>query len=90
MPIQKFLTGVLRMNYCSTVTPADLEEDGRLCRCQYERFRIDEILQRILNGGGHDLPIPNDLSESFTVESDEWAQWMEYQLTLKRVFARAI
>ena len=76
------------LNYCSAVTPADLEEAGLLGRMQYEKFHSAENLQKFLNDLVYDRPEPNDLSDTFTVESDEWVLWMERQLTIRRVLLR--
>lgn len=78
------------LNYCVAVSKAELDVAGRLGRMQYEKFHTEENLQRILNGLVRDRPKPNNLSESFTVESDEWAHWMERQLTIKGVLSRAL
>lgn len=77
------------LNYCASLTPDDLDEAGQLGRIQYEKFHTSEILKGILNGAVRDCPKPNDLSDKFSVESDEWALWMERQLNIRRVFSRA-
>lgn len=77
------------LNYCAALTPDDLEEAGRLGRVQYEKFHSQKILQGILNDVDRDRPKPNELSDKFSVESDEWALWMERQLNIRRVLSRA-
>lgn len=77
------------VNYCASLTPGDLEQAGRLGRMQYEKFHSPGVLQAILNDEGLDYPKPNDLSDKFSVESDEWALWMERQLSIRRVLSRA-
>jgi hypothetical protein len=76
------------LNYCSSLTTDDLVEAGRLGRMQYEKFHSHEILQGILNDVVRDSPHPNELSNKFSVETDEWALWMERQLSIKRIFSR--
>jgi glycosyltransferase involved in cell wall biosynthesis len=78
------------LNYCASLTPGDLKEAGRLGRMQYEKFHSPGILHGILNDVGRDHPRPNDLSDKFSVESDEWALWMERQLNIRRVLSRAV
>lgn len=78
------------LNYCASLTPGDLEKAGRLGRMQYEKFYSRGILQGILNNVDRDCPKPNDLSDGFSVESDEWALWMERQLSIRRVLSRAV
>lgn len=75
-------------NYCASVTAGDLEQDGRLGRLQYEKFHSQGILQGILNDVHRDSPKPNNLSDKFSVERDEWALWVERQLTIRRVVSR--
>ena len=77
------------LNYCTSLTQGDLEEAGRLGRMQYEKFHSRGNLQEILNDVVRDRPKPADLSDTFSVESDEWALWMERQLTIRRVLSRA-
>ncbi len=68
---------------------SDLEKGGRLGRMQYKKFHSEENLQGILNDAARDRPKPNDLSNTFSVESDEWTLWMERQLNIRRVLSRA-
>lgn len=77
------------LHYCSTVNPEDLAEAGRLGRLQYERFHRTEHLKRFLGASAIDYPIPNNLYDTFTVESDEWALWMERQVRMKKIITRA-
>jgi len=77
------------LNYCTSLTACDLEQGSRLGRLQYEKHHTQEKLQGILNDLHYDRPKPNNLSE-FSVESDEWALWMERQLTIGRVVSRAL
>jgi hypothetical protein len=65
-------------------------EAGRLGRMQYEKFHSSEHLKGFLNNTVRDSPKPNDLSDNFSVESDEWALWMESQLSIKKIFSRAV
>jgi len=77
------------LKYCASLTVGDLEAAGRLGRLQYETFHSREILDGILNDSSRDCPTPNDLSNKFSVESDEWALWMERQLSVGRILSRA-
>jgi hypothetical protein len=78
------------LNYCASLIPGDLEDAGRLGRIQYEKFYSLGNLQGVLNNVVCNRPTPNDLSDKFSVESDEWVLWMERQLNIKRLLARAI
>jgi hypothetical protein len=77
------------LDYCVSLTSSDLKAAGRLGRMQYESFHSKGKLQGILNAVVCDGPKPNDLSDKFSVEADEWALWMERQLNVKRVLSRA-
>lgn len=77
------------LDYCGSLTPRDLVEAGSLGRMQFERFHSSSNLQEILNNTDRDCPTPNDLSEKFSVEHDEWAFWIERHLSLRRIFSRA-
>ena len=75
--------------YCGSVTVSDLVQAGRAGRRQYETFHRPERLQAILNGTAGEQAVPDDASDDFVVEADEFASWMERQLSLGRVLARA-
>lgn len=77
------------LSYCATLTPADLCQGGRLGRRQFEKFHSSELLQDFLHDTAHSSLEPNKLTTEFSIESDEWALWMERQLTIKRIFSRA-
>jgi hypothetical protein len=77
------------LDYCVSLTPEDLKEAGRLGRLQYKNFHSGKNLQEILNDPNRFCPKPNALSDQFSVESDEFASWMEQQLSIKRLLFRA-
>jgi len=77
------------LNYCTSLTRSDLEKAGRLGRMHYEKFHSRGNLLGIPNDIVRDCPMPTDLSDKFSVEQDEWALWMERQLTIKRILSRA-
>lgn len=77
------------LNYCASLTPGDLEKASLLGRIQYENFHTQGILQGIRNDVVFDCPKVNDFTDKFSVESDEWALWMERQLSIGRLLSRA-
>jgi hypothetical protein len=77
------------LKYCTSLTRSDLEKAGRSGRMQYEKFYSQKNLQGVLNNVVRDCPKPADVLNKFSVESDEWALWMERQLTIRRVLSRA-
>ena len=78
------------LDHCVSLTPRDLEQAGRCSRLQYETLHSREIFHRILNDAAGFSLKPRDLSDGFSVASDEWALWMERQLTTRRIIGRAL
>lgn len=76
------------LDYCTTVTADELEEASKSGREQFNLFHSSRHLHRFLNNPEQNLT-PNALSGSFSIEADEWALWMERQLSLRRLVARA-
>lgn len=77
------------LNFCISLTPGDLEAAGRMGRMQYEQFHSQANLVAILNGAVCNCPKPHDLSAQFSVESDEWAHWVESQSNMERLISKA-
>ncbi|WP_198017633.1 glycosyltransferase [Syntrophorhabdus aromaticivorans] len=77
------------LGYCTSLTPESLEDAGQLGRMEYEKFHSGLILKNILNDAFRNCPEPNRLTDQFSVETDEWALWMDRQLSISRVFFRA-
>lgn len=77
------------LDYCVSLTPGDLVEAGRSGRTQYEKFHSGMHLGRMLGDAACESPRPHELSDRFSVESDEWALWMEGQVTIRRMVSRA-
>ncbi len=78
------------LDYCASLTADTLRDTGRLARKQYDNFHHREILQGILNGDVCNLPKPVDLSDKYFIDYDEWALWMENQVSIKRFLSRAV
>jgi hypothetical protein len=78
------------LEYCASVTAADLPEAGRRSRTHYEGFYSGERLPGILEAAGRGTPPPPALVGSFSIESDEYAVWVERQLSLGRLVKRAV
>jgi hypothetical protein len=73
--------------FCSNVSKETLAEHSQLARKQYENFHRREILEQAL-GKSTNMIFPPKLSPSFTHQVDEWACWIERQLTFKRLVRR--
>jgi hypothetical protein len=77
------------LNYCVSLTPADLEQAGRSGRTHYEKFHSGGRLHGILNTLGDNGLRPHDLVDTFSIESDELAVWMERQVSIRNLLLRA-
>ncbi|MGE5472454.1 MAG: hypothetical protein ACM3X0_16790 [Bacteroidota bacterium] len=75
--------------YCASISAEHLSESAKAARRQYERFHTREHLHRFLNESGSSRLSPGELAGDFSVESDEWALWMERQLNLRHLIHRA-
>lgn len=78
------------LDFCSTLSPEYLQEAGRLARMQYEKCHRHEILEKFLDDQNQVVLKPANLTNKFVPENDEWAFWMENQLSFGRVFRRGI
>lgn len=76
--------------YCTSLTPEVLKLASQAGRMQYEKFHTQKNLIKILNDDIRNGLKPNDLSNGFSIESDEWALWMERQMSIKKLISRKI
>lgn len=76
--------------YCTSLTPEILKRASQAGRMQYEKFHDQKSLAEILNSDVRNGLKPNDLFNGFFVESDEWALWMERQISIKKLISRKI
>ncbi len=77
------------LNYLPTLTPEKLEKEKKCSRLQYELFHRPELLQSFLQNPEKILPIEvPSLDKNFRTRNDEWASWVESQLTFKRLIYR--
>lgn len=74
--------------YCASVTQDMLAREGDLARNHYNRFHRPEPLRDMLEGRIDVAPRP--LSDEFSVATDAWAVWMESQMTVRRIAAKAV
>lgn len=77
------------LNYCVSLDAPTLKEAGISGRLQYEKFHDSRALPGMLSDPAQNRQNPHALVP-FSVETDEWALWMERQLTLARVMSRAV
>ena len=77
------------LNYCVSLDAKTLKEAGISGRLQFEKFHDSRALPGMLNDPAQNRQNPHALVP-FSVETDEWALWMERQLTLARVMSRAV
>lgn len=77
------------LNYCASISTDELVMAGKSGREQFERFHSVEHLHRFINDGKQSGLVPTGVLGKFFVEADEWALWMERQLSFRRVLYRA-
>lgn len=78
------------LDYCASLTIDCLEESGRLGRMQYENFHSSEYLKRMLDSAVPGWLEPFELSDKFSVQTDEYAFWIERQLNIRRMLSRSV
>jgi hypothetical protein len=74
--------------YCAALTPQDLMDASQASRQQYETYYTAERLKACLNGEVESAPAETTLD--FAVDDDEWAHYVQGQLTITHVIARFI
>lgn len=76
------------LHFCVSLTPEVLEEAGRLARTHYERYYSQADFPGVLDHlPYHETQCP-DKNEDFAIETDEWAFWMEQQVSVKKLLSR--
>ena len=78
------------LDFCQTLTPDFLETQSRAARLQYLKFHRREVLEDILCDRGQAELADSDLKDTYSIESDEWAYWMERQVSFERVIRRGV
>lgn len=79
------------LQYLANLTPHKLEQEKRLARLRYEIFHRPEILKNYLeNPENFKLIEVPPLDKSYKPRNDEWASWIESQLTFKRLIFRSV
>lgn len=75
--------------YLSKLTPSQLAREKKLSRLQYEKFHQPKILNFFLNDPNKrfifDVP---KLDKDFRTLKDEWAVWVESQISFRRIVYR--
>lgn len=76
------------LEFCSNLTGEYLELNSRRARNQYLTFHRPEYLEQFLSGKDSFELTPGELKGVFAPEYDEWAYWMERQISFKRIVQR--
>lgn len=76
--------------YCESITIDALIRAGKSGREQFEKFHSVDKLNVLINGNDDQKLVPTQVPVKFPIEADEWALWMERQLSFHRVFYRWI
>lgn len=77
------------IDYCSGLKPQNLKEQSILGRRQYETFHKWETFKEAV-ADPRKMIAPSNLPTSFSPQPDEWACWMENQLSWERLANRGI
>lgn len=72
------------IQYCVDVTEQELAAAGKRSRAQYEAFHRWEVFASLVDTNNGAIVKPADLTVSFEVQEDEWAAWIEQQLSCRR------
>jgi glycosyltransferase involved in cell wall biosynthesis len=76
------------LEFCSNLRPEYLERESRSARFRYLEFHRLEVLERILSGRELVSSVPGGKRESFLPETDEWACWLEREISFGRLIRR--
>lgn len=76
------------LSICSNVTVEQLQQHGRLARMQYVNYHRQQILTDILASESNIVISPPELCNRFQPQFDEYAAWMESQVTVGHVIRR--
>jgi glycosyltransferase involved in cell wall biosynthesis len=76
------------LDYCASITADELVMAGKSGREQFQRFHSIEHLHRFVNDDRQSCLVPIGIGGEFFVEADEWALWMERQLSFRRILNR--
>ena len=77
------------IDYCSRLSPGSLKEQSILGREQYEKFYKWEIFKEVV-ADPDKMIAPSNMPASFHAQADEWAYWMEGQLSWGRLVQRGM
>jgi len=78
------------LNFCESVTSAELEKASKLGRMQFESFHSLKHLGHFLNDAIQYTLLPAKAANKFVVAADEWGLWMERQLNFRRLIVRTV
>lgn len=77
------------LDHIGALGPTELWEEGQIARRWYETYHRPEILQAYLrDSASFNLPVP-PLATDFEPRLDEWAAWVETQLSFPRLAYRS-
>ena len=78
------------LKICANVSVEQLRQHSQLARLQYVNFHRPQILVEILAPGGNMDTSPPGLSDEFKTQQDEFAAWIESQISLSHLVRRWI
>lgn len=78
------------VDFCMSVTPEILRHQGEQARAQYMAYHRKQILEDILSSGGNLTISPPDLSDKYRPRRDEFAAWLESQVSIRHLAYRSL
>lgn len=78
------------IEFCLSLTPEYLQEFSRIARLHYKNNHSHDILKKLLHDHNKSRIMPANLTSNFVFESDEWAFWMENQVSFGRAIHRSL
>jgi hypothetical protein len=78
------------LEICSTITIKQLQDHSTLARTQYLNYHRLQLLGEILSTKSNLEILPRHLCDSFKPQYDEFAAWIESQISIKHLFSRFI
>lgn len=76
--------------YCAGLSTEELYKGSKLARKQFESIHTNKQLERFLNDLSYLAPEPNTDSVKFSIMADEWALWVERQISFRQLIYKGL
>jgi hypothetical protein len=78
------------LDICTKISVKQLQEHSAFARMQYLSFHRQQLLNEILSTESSLEILPRNLNNSFRPQYDEFAAWIESQISIRHLFSRFI